>query len=125
LPVLWSSMLEDFKAIILQIDTLFLTSIPAWRKTLRAGKNDRYFDFKYLKICTHLNISDTFFYKLCSVATLGHLELFPLENHVHVVAFTPDSQRVSFYSIIEFLYHSSITKLIQSLILYNRVLSEL
>jgi len=23
-----------------------VTSVPTWRKTLRAGKNDRYFDFE-------------------------------------------------------------------------------
>jgi hypothetical protein len=33
-----------------------LTSIPTCRKTLRAEKINRYFDFKYLKICAHLNI---------------------------------------------------------------------
>jgi hypothetical protein len=37
-----------------------LTSIPACRKTLRAEKNNRYFDFKHLKICAHLNISYNF-----------------------------------------------------------------
>jgi hypothetical protein len=39
---------------------VILTSILAWRKTLRAGKNNRYFDFKHLKICAHLNISYIF-----------------------------------------------------------------
>ena len=34
-----------------------LTSIPACRKTLCAGKNNRYFDFKHLKIHTYLNTS--------------------------------------------------------------------
>ena len=37
-----------------------LTSIPACRKTLRAERNDRYFDFKHLKICAHPNISNNF-----------------------------------------------------------------
>jgi hypothetical protein len=37
-----------------------LTSIPACRKSLRAEKNNRYFDFKLLKICAHLNISYNF-----------------------------------------------------------------
>ena len=34
-----------------------VTSIPACRKTLHAGKNDRYFDFKNPKIYAHLIIS--------------------------------------------------------------------
>jgi hypothetical protein len=34
-----------------------LTSIPVCRKTLRAGKSSRYFDFKYLKIYVYLNTS--------------------------------------------------------------------
>jgi hypothetical protein len=59
------------------------------------------------------------------MATPGHPKPLPLENHVHIVAFTPDLQRVSFYSIIEFLYHNSTTELILSLILYKGVLSEL
>jgi hypothetical protein len=34
-----------------------IMSIPACRKTLRAGKNDRYFNLKHLKIYTHLSIT--------------------------------------------------------------------
>jgi hypothetical protein len=37
-----------------------LTSIPACRKTLRTEKNNRYFDFKHLKICAYRNISYNF-----------------------------------------------------------------
>jgi len=62
-------------------------------------------------------ISPIFSYKLYSVATPGHPEPFPLENHARIVALTPDSQRVSFYSITDFLYYSSTTELILSLIL--------
>ena len=40
--------------------TVRIMSIPACRKTLRAEKNDRYFDFKHLKICAHLDISYNF-----------------------------------------------------------------
>ncbi len=58
-----------------------------------------------------------FSYKLYSVATPGHPEPVPLENHVRIVALTPDLQRVSFYSVIDFLYHSSATELIPSPIL--------
>ena len=32
-----------------------VTSIPACRKTLHAGKNDRYFDFEQLELCTHID----------------------------------------------------------------------
>jgi hypothetical protein len=59
----------------------------------------------------HTLISLVFSYKLCSVATPGHPELFLLENHVRIDAFTLDLQRVSFYSVIDFLYCSSTTKL--------------
>jgi hypothetical protein len=40
--------------------TLDITSIPVCRKTLRAGKINRYIDFKYLKICVYINISYIF-----------------------------------------------------------------
>jgi len=68
----------------------------------------------------HILISLIIFYKLCSVATLRHPKPLPLENHVGIVALIPDLQRVSFYSIIKFLYHSSTTELIPSLILIKR-----
>jgi hypothetical protein len=64
----------------------------------------------------HTSISLIFSYKLCSVATPGHPEPLLLENHVRIVAFTPDLQRVSSYSITDFLYHSSTTELLLSLI---------
>jgi hypothetical protein len=50
------------------------------------------------------------------VATPGHLEPLLLKDHVYIVALTLDLQG-SPYSVIEFLYHSSTTKLILSLIL--------
>jgi hypothetical protein len=62
----------------------------------------------------HTLISPIIFYKLCSMTTPGHPKPLLLENRVRIVAFTPDLQRVSFYSIIEFLHHSSTTKLILS-----------
>jgi hypothetical protein len=64
----------------------------------------------------HTSISLIIFYKLCSVATLGHPKSLSLENHGCIVALTPDLQRVSFYSVTDFLYHSSTTKLLLSLI---------
>jgi hypothetical protein len=33
-----------------------VTSLTAWRETRRAEKNNRYFDFKRLKLCVHINI---------------------------------------------------------------------
>jgi hypothetical protein len=66
------------------------------------------------------SISPIFSYKLYSVATPGHPEPFPLENHVRIITLTPGLQRVSFYSVIDFLHHSSITELKLSLILINR-----
>jgi hypothetical protein len=65
----------------------------------------------------HTSISPIIFYKLCSVATPRHLEPLPLENHVRIVALTSDLQRVSFYSVTEFLHQGSTTELIPSLIL--------
>jgi hypothetical protein len=94
-----------------------LMSVPAWRKTHRAEKIDKYFDFKYLKIWAHINIFYTFFYKLCPVATPGHSEPHSLDNHIRIIALTPDLQRVSFYSVIEFFHYSSATELILCLIL--------
>jgi hypothetical protein len=64
----------------------------------------------------HTSMSLIIFYKLCSMATPAHLKPLLLENHVCIVALTPDLQRVSFYSVTEFLYHSSTTELILSLI---------
>ena len=72
----------------------------------------------------HTSISPIIFYKLCSVATPEHPEPLLLENHVRIVALTPDLQRVSFYSVIDFLHHSSTTDLLSSLILIKE-LSEL
>jgi hypothetical protein len=65
----------------------------------------------------YTSISLIFSYKLYSMATPGHPKPLPLENHIRIIALTPNSQRVSFYNIIDFLYHSSTTKLIPSLIL--------
>jgi hypothetical protein len=58
------------------------------------------------------------------VATPGYPKPLPLENHVRIVALAPDLQRVSFYSVTNFLHHNSTTELIPSLILYKGVLSE-
>jgi len=65
----------------------------------------------------HTLISLIYFSKLYSVANPGQLRPLPLENYIHIVTPTLDLQRVSFYSIIDFLYHSFATKLIISLVL--------
>jgi hypothetical protein len=65
----------------------------------------------------HTLISPIFSYKLYSVATPRHPEPLPLENHVRIIALTPDLQRVSFYGVIDFLHHSFTTELILSPIL--------
>ncbi len=59
-------------------------------------------------------ISLIFSYKLYSVATPKHPAPLLLENHVRIVALRPDLQRVSFYSVTDFLNHSSTTELIPS-----------
>ena len=51
------------------------------------------------------------------MATPAHPKPLLPENHAYIVALTPNLQKVSFYSVIEFLYHSSTTELIPSLIL--------
>jgi hypothetical protein len=65
----------------------------------------------------HTSISPIFSYKLYSVTTPGHPKPLLLENYVCIIALTPDSQRVSFYNVTDFLYHNSTTELILSLIL--------
>jgi hypothetical protein len=54
---------------------------------------------------------------LKSVHTLISLIFSYKLNHVRIIALMPDLQRVSLYSIIDFLYHSSTTELIPSPIL--------
>jgi hypothetical protein len=65
----------------------------------------------------YTSISPIIFVKLYSVTTLEHPEPLLLANHVRIVALIPDLQRVSFYSVIELLHHSSINELVLSLIL--------
>jgi hypothetical protein len=55
-------------------------------------------------------------YKSCAIATFKHLgPLLPI-NYICIVAFVPNSQRASFYSVIEFLPYSTTVKLLP---LYN------
>ena len=56
----YTSMRSQFDSLAYGTVSFKLTSIPASRKTLYAGKNNRYFEFKHLKTCTHLNISYIF-----------------------------------------------------------------
>jgi hypothetical protein len=59
------------------------------------------------------------------VATPGHPEPLLLENHVRIAILTPDLQRVSFYNVIGFLYHSTTTELSLSLIFINGLIRAL
>jgi hypothetical protein len=65
-------------------------------------------------------ISPIFSCKLYFIAIPGHPKPVLLENHVCIIAFTLDLQRVSFYSIIDFLYYIFTTKLLLSLILVKQ-----
>jgi hypothetical protein len=73
----------------------------------------------------HTLISLIYFYEFIPVATPGHPEPLLLENHGYIIALTPDLQRVSYYNITDFLYHSSTTELLLSLTLVKAVLSKL
>jgi hypothetical protein len=73
----------------------------------------------------HTLISPIDSYKLCSVATPRHPKPLQPEYHIYIVTFILDLQRVSFYSIIDFLYHSSTTKLLPSLILVKGLIRAL
>ena len=59
----------------------------------------------------HTSTSPIIVYKLYSVATVKHSEPLPLENQVRIATLTPDLRRVSFYSMTDFLRHSSTTEL--------------
>jgi hypothetical protein len=67
-----------------------------------------------------ITISLIFSYKLYSVAIPEYPKLLLLENHVRIIALTPNLQRVSYYNIIDFLYYNSTTELISSLILIKK-----
>lgn len=62
----------------------------------------------------HTSISCIFPYKLYFVATPGHSERVPRENHVRIVTLTTDLQGVSLKSATDFLYHSCTTELQKS-----------
>jgi hypothetical protein len=73
----------------------------------------------------HTLISPIFFYRLYSVATPEYPKPLPLENYVRRVALAPDLWTVSVYTIIEFLYHSSIIELLSLLILMKMLFPSL
>ena len=62
----------------------------------------------------YILISPIIFYKLYSVATYRYPKPLSLENHIYIIVLTSNLQRVSFYSVTEFLHYSSTTKLILS-----------
>lgn len=93
-----------------------VTSLPAWRDTLRAETYGGYFDFKQLGICAHVSIRNSL-YKSYTIATPKHLEPFLPKNYIRIVAFTPNLHRAFFYSRIDFLPYSTTVKLLPLLIL--------
>jgi hypothetical protein len=38
------------------VEQIVVTSLPTWRDAHRAEKYEEYFDFKQLRICTHVEI---------------------------------------------------------------------
>jgi hypothetical protein len=65
----------------------------------------------------HTSMSPIILYKSSSVATPKHCEPLSPENYIRIVAIAPDLRKVSVYSAIEFLYHSSTIELLLLLIL--------
>jgi hypothetical protein len=65
----------------------------------------------------HTSTSPIFLYKSCFVATPKNSEPLPLENYVRTVALAPDLQKVTLYSVMELLSHSSTIELLLLLIL--------
>lgn len=83
---------------------------------MRGENIDGYFALSTLE-SAHTTISPIIFYNLCSLAAPAYPKPLLLENNICIIALMPDLQRVLFYSMTEFLYHSSSTKLILSSIL--------
>jgi hypothetical protein len=65
------------------VELATVTSLPGWRETCHAEKNNTYFDFRQLKLCVHIDI----YYisnRLCAIATPKHLKpLAPRKLHSH------------------------------------------
>jgi hypothetical protein len=64
----------------------------------------------------HTIVSPIIFYNLYYMATPDYPKCLRLQNHVGIVTFKPDLQRVSFGSIIDPPYYSPITRLLLPLI---------
>jgi hypothetical protein len=60
-------------------------SVPEWWDTHRAETNERYFDFKYVELCTHVDILFLFLYGLYSTAIPIRLSSFVLKYYVYAV----------------------------------------
>ena len=63
LEAMWSGFLGPIDEIPhpkLSFLEVGITSLPKWRETHCAEKNDGYFDFKHLKLCAHIDISHMF-----------------------------------------------------------------
>ena len=65
-------------------------------------------------------ISPIFLYKLYSITSSKYSKPFLLEHYICIITLTPNLQKVSIYSIIEFLYYISTIKLVLLLILIKR-----
>ena len=62
--------------------------------------------------CTHTLRFIIILYESCNRASFKHLgQLLPI-NYVYIVAFAPNLQRASFYSVTEFLPYSTAIKLL-------------
>jgi hypothetical protein len=61
-----------------------------------------------------------FFYELYFVAILKHLEPFLLENHIRIIVFIFNLQKIFFYNIINFFYYNSIIEFILFLIFIEK-----
>lgn len=64
----------------------------------------------------HTIVSPIIFYKLYCITTPDYPKCFRYKNYFHIVIFTLDLQRVSFCSVIDFLYHSLTNTLLLPLI---------
>ena len=64
----------------------------------------------------HTIASPIIFYKFYCITTPDCPRCFRFKNYVHIVIFTLELQRVSFCSVIDFLYHSLINTLLLPLI---------
>jgi hypothetical protein len=68
----------------------------------------------------HTLIFTTILYTLYTIAILKHLEALIFKNYICVVALTPNSRKVSFRTLADFLLNSTTVKVLQLLIFIKR-----